>query len=135
MALTIMLTVNGQKAKIHSGPSVSFDGNDADYWYLWSTMIKEIENKTGELIDLYDDAEFSGENLHELEAIVAKHVANLKNKKETEWDVHTGTALLPVKKEIYKTLSKKDLEAKLKAFLAIVRQAIAKNEKVICIGD
>src|SRR6266567_574246 len=63
MGLDIVLTSNGQVPEYNPDNSISFEGGAADYWYLWPTMIKEIKNETGELIDLYDDAEFTGDNL------------------------------------------------------------------------
>jgi hypothetical protein len=135
MALDIVLTVGGQTPRYNSETSISFEGGAADYWYLWPTMIKEIQNKTGELIDLYDDAEFSGDNLEKVAEIVLNQLEKLKQKKDKEWEVHTGAELQPIKKEIYRTLIKKDLEDKLQRLLIIVQQAKQDNEKVICIGD
>ena len=135
MALDIVLTINGQAPKHNPETSISFEGGAADYWYLWPTMISEINNKTGELIDLYDNAEFSGDNLDKVERIVLHQLEELRKKKDKEWSVHTGTELQPIKKEIYRTLIKKDLENKLQHLLTIVRQARQTNEKVICIGD
>jgi hypothetical protein len=135
MALDIVLTVNGQVPQYDPETSISFEGGAADYWYLWPTMINEIKNKTGELIDLYDDAESSGDNLDKIETIVLHQLDELRKKKDKEWNVHIGTELQPIKKEIYRTLVKKDLEEKLQRLLTIVKQAKQKNEKVICIGD
>ena len=135
MALNIVLTVNGQAPEYNRDTSISFEGGDADYWYLWPTMIKQIKDQTGELIDLYDDAEFSGESLVKVERIILNELDYLQKKKEKRWDVHVGTQLQPTKKEIFKTLVKMDLEAKLQRFLMIVQQARVKNEKVVCLGD
>ena len=134
MALDIILSANRQVPEWNADASVSF-GAGADYWFLWPTLIKEIKDATGELIDLYGDAEFFGDNLKKVERLIIKQIHELKNKKEDKWEVHTGTEFQPVKKEIYRTLVKKDLEDKLEKFLLIVRQAIEKDEKIICIGD
>lgn len=135
MALDIVLTVNGKAPEYNPETSISFESGAADYWYLWPTMIKEIKSKTGELIDLYDKAEFSGDNLDKVEKIVLNHLEQLKTINETEWEVHTGTELQPVKREKYKILNKQELEEKLHCLLRIVQLAKQSNEKVICIGD
>ncbi|WP_028982082.1 hypothetical protein [Sporocytophaga myxococcoides] len=135
MSLVIVLSVGGRAPIFNPETSISLKGGDADYWYLWPTMIKEIKEETGELIDLYDDAEFSGDNLPKVEEIVIRQLEKLKQKKEKEWQVHIGTQIEPVKQEIFKSLIKKDLERKLRHFLKIMEQARLTNEKVICIGD
>lgn len=135
MALDIVLTLNGQVPEYRPETSISFEGEDADYWYLWSAMIQKIKNETGELIDLYDDAEFSGENLIKIEKIVISELEDIRNKKEKSWEIHTGTQIKPIKKEIFKTLIKKELEEKLSRLLIIIRLAIKTNEKILCMGD
>jgi len=109
--------------------------DDADYWYLWPTMIKEIQKNKGELIDLYADAEFMGENLNKLEVIVSKTVENLVNKSESKWKVHVGTELGIEKKEIFRALNKNDLIEKLTVLLKMITMARKTNDKLISIGD
>jgi K+ transporter len=134
MAVDIVLSVNGKMPKFNPETSILFE-DDADYWYLWSSMIKEIKTATGELIDLYGNAEFFGNNLSKVEKIVFNQLEELKQIKETQWEVCVGTQTKPIKKEIFKTLIKKDIEEKLQRFLSIIRQAKQTGEKVICCGD
>ena len=135
MSLNIVLSKNGEAPEWNGDTSISFSGGSADYWYLWSTLIKEIRNETGQLIDLYDDAEFSGDNLNKVERLIIKQIQELKDEKEEKWEIHIGTEFGHIKKEIYKTLVKEELISKLEKFLAIIQQAKENNEKVICIGD
>ena len=135
MALDIFITLNGKVPKWNEATSLSFDSESADYWYLWSTMLKEIKDQTGEMLDLYEDAELSGENLTKVERILLKQLKELKAMKEKQWEVHTGTEIIPIQREVYKTLIKKDLVGKLERFLVIVQLAIEKKEKVMCTGD
>jgi hypothetical protein len=134
MALDIVLSVNGKAPEWREETSVSFNA-DADYWYLWPTMIRDIKNQTGKLLDLYDDAKFSGQELISLEQVLEKQLVDLASEKPKEWDVHVGTQTHPIKKDIYKKLVKKDLQLKLEKFLFIVRLAKEEFETVICIGD
>ena len=51
MSLCIVLTVNGEPPEYIPETSISFDEHPADYCYLWPTLIREIKDRTGELID------------------------------------------------------------------------------------
>ncbi len=133
VAVCIVLSVSGKAPVWREETSIRFD-EDADYRYLWPRMIAEIKDQTGELIDLYDGAEFSGPNLDILETLIGKQLLDLSSEKE-EWKIHIGTQTHPVKQERYKKLVKKDLQLKLEKFLYIVQLAKEKSEAVICIGD
>jgi len=135
MPLDIVLSVNSEAAIWNEHTSISFGGNDADYSFLWPTMIQEIKNQTGELLDLYDDAEFSGDDLPKLESIIIRYIEYLRGRKEAIWDVSIGTQLGPVKNEIFRPLVKTDLVNKLEKFLHTVRLAKERKEKIICLGD
>ncbi|UUC45187.1 hypothetical protein [Flavobacterium cerinum] len=135
MAISILLTTNKTITKHNEHRSFYFEDSGADYWYLWPTMIKEINNKTGELIDLYQDAEFSGSHLTIFKTTVAKHLAVINSKKEKSWEVYIGTQMHPVKQDIYKTLVKKEIAEKLEKLLQMIDLAIKSEEKIICIGD
>jgi hypothetical protein len=134
MAVNIVLSVNGKAPIWREDTSIWLD-DDAEYWYLWPRMIEAIRNQTGELIDLYDNATFSGQNLTILELAIQEQLNELSNENRTEWDIHVGTQTLAVKKEIYKKLVKKDLQFKLEKLLHIVYLAKATAEQVICLGD
>jgi hypothetical protein len=133
VAVDIVLSVNGKAPVWREETSIRLS-DDADYWYLWPRMINDLKNQTGELIDLYDGAEFSGQNLDILETLVGKQLLDLSSKEE-EWEVHVGTQTHLVKKEIYKKLIKRELQLKLAKLLFIVGLAKEQSEMVICLGD
>ncbi len=132
MALDIVLSVNRKASVWNEATSIQLDA--AEYCYLWPSMINDIKNRTGKIIDLYDDAKFSGHDLDALETLISKQLLDLSSEKQ-EWEVHTGTQTHPVKREIYKKLIRKDLQLKLEKFLFIVRLAKEQSEMVICLGD
>ena len=109
MAVDIILSANRRVSEWNADTCVSFR-SDADYCFLWPTLIKEIKDATGELIDLYGDAEFFGEDLNKVESLIIKQIDELKDRKEDKWEVHTATELQPVKRKIYKTLVRIVLE-------------------------
>ena len=134
MAADIILGKHRNGSRQNDNLKVSF-GDNADYWYLWSGMIKEIENETGELIDLYADAEFAGENLKKLESVIAKTISQLESKIESEWNVHVGTEFGIEKKELFQALNKKELIKKLKTLIMMIEVAGKTNDTIISIGD
>jgi hypothetical protein len=129
MPLDIVLSKNGKAPAFDEQTSICFD-NKADYWYLWPTMIQEIKNQTGELLDLYDDAKFLGDDLPKLEIILINQIKALQERKEKAWTVLIDNGFGP-----FETLVKKDLENKLEKFIYMVRLAKERNEKIICLGD
>lgn len=133
MALDIIITVNRVIPEFDEEKSISFN-DDADYWYLYP-VFEKLKKDTGEMIDLYDDAEFSNGSLQKLRNLILTEINNLKEMKNKECLIHTGTQTFPEKKEIYKELNKNHLTQKLKKWLDIVDLAIKSNEKIICIGD
>ena len=135
MALDIVLSIGGKARQWNDDTSISFEGGEADYWYLWPTLIAEVKKATGQLIDLYDDAMFSGDDLDRVEGLTLIALQQLASIKNERWQVHTGTQTHPVREEIYRTLVKKDLRQKLEKLVSMLRLAKERGEKVICIGD
>lgn len=134
MALDIVLTVNKKVPTWNQQTSISFD-DAADYWYLYDTMINEIRVETGEFLDLYGDCRFIGSTLHTLQRLVQKHLTLLKQKHDKSWPIKVSTQLRPVKKEIFKTLVKHELEEKFIKFLTLIQQAIEQDEMLVGRGD
>ncbi len=134
MSLGIVLTEKGKVPIWNDETSVSFH-EEQYYWYLYPTLIKQIQNQTGKVIDLYDDAEFEGGSLLILEKIVINQLIILEQIKEKSWEVHVGTQTYPEKKQIFETVKRTTTIELLEKLLHIVRLAIKQNEKIICLGD
>lgn len=136
MAVDIVLTKNGKEREYNEETSIRFDDEDitGDYWFL-QPFFEKIRIRTSETIDLYDDCEFEGSKLLRLKEELIKEISRLKNDSNKEWNVHTGTQVHPIKKEIYKPVIRKDLIDKLEKWLKITDLAIDNNEKLIGIGD
>lgn len=135
MALDIVLTVNGEAPEWTAETSISLEDLKADYAYLCHTLIENLKNKTGQLLDPYDNAQFSGKNLHILNELIREELEDVQRLTQNERQIHVGTQLSPTKKELYDTLHKNDLVAKLTKFLKMTDLAIANNEKIVCMGD
>lgn len=77
MALNINITINGKISYNDQYASISFE-DDADYWYLWDALIQKVKSETGQLIDLYDDAIFAGNNLIKLRDAIYTELGKLE---------------------------------------------------------
>lgn len=136
MAVDIVLTVNGKEPEYNEETSIRFDDEDpnGDYWFLLP-FFETLRTKTSEMVDLYDDCVFENENLVKLKTELITKINELNAESKSKWNVHTGTQIHPIKKEIYKPVIKKDLMEKMEKWLLITNQAIEKNGKLVGIGD
>lgn len=136
MAVDIVLTKNGLTPEYNEATSIRFDDGDAtgDFWFLQS-FFEKLGVKTSETIDLYDDCCFEGDKLIRLKEELIKEINRIKNDSNKEWNVHVGTQVHPIKKEIFKPVIKKDIIIKLEKWLNITDLAIDNNEKLIGLGD
>ncbi len=135
MALHIILTENGEIPEWREETSISFNGGAADYWYLYEPMIKALEKETGELLDLYDDAEFFDGNLLILKRFIEQEITKLNSRAEEEWVVNTGIQFQPDHRELYETLNKRDLIEKLQKLMRMINRAVDEDEGIVSIGD
>jgi len=135
MASSISLTKNKKKANWNEQVSVYFDDSGADYCFLYPTLISEIKNKTGKLIDPYDDCLFTDLDFPVLQELIISNIEKINQLKEKEWNVTVGLQTFPEKKEIYKVLNKKELLKKLEKFSSMIQLAKDNDEYIISIGD
>ena len=133
MALDIVLTKYGVPPVYNQETSIRFD-DEGDYLFL-EPFFKKLKKSTSEIIDLYDDCAFEGEDLVYLKKELEEEIIRLSLISEEKWTVYKGMQTFPVKKEIYMAVIKKDVISKLKKWLAITDMAINESERLIGIGD
>jgi hypothetical protein len=134
MAVDLILTRNGLVLQWPDWTYLRLE-DDPVYWFLSSGMIEEVKQQTGEWIDLYGHAEFSGEKLEKLARIVAKTLEEIRRAEESEWPVHLGTQWSPVKKEWYGRVTRAELVDRLEQLLHLSSLAIRRKEKIITLGN
>jgi hypothetical protein len=110
-----------------------FFADDGYYWFLYP-LFQELANQTGQLIDLYNDARFTTEQLPTLQATLHE-ARRITQQQPDEWLVKVGTRLKPDYKALYQSVSKQRLLAALDQLDRLIDHALAQNEDVICIGD
>jgi len=136
MAVDIVLTVNGKKSEYNEETSIRFDDDDSngDFCFL-QPFFEKLRTKTSQVIDPYDDCIFENDNLKKLKHELVAEINRLKSESFEQREIHTGTQVNPIKKEIYKPVVRKLLLAKMEKWLEIIELAIEKNEKLTGIGD
>jgi predicted XRE-type DNA-binding protein len=136
MAVDIVLTVNGKAPEYNEETSIRFDdeNSNGDFWFL-QPFFEKLRTKTSQVIDLYDDCVFENDNLRKLKQELVGEINTLKTESFEQKEIHTGTQIHPIKKEIYKPVIRKLLLDKLEKWLTITNLAIEKNEKLVGIGD
>jgi len=114
--------------------------DDGYYWYL-HPLFEELRAATGEYIDLYGNASFSGTMLTELENVVSR-ARDLVEREPSSWDVCVGQELVPWKKGARKHLkprfsvvSKDQFLALLNRWQNVIVRAKKLRRPVVCFGD
>ncbi len=107
--------------------------SDGYYWFLYP-LIKKLQSETGQYIDLYGDALFTGASLSALERMIVEAIGLVQAKPAT-WQVHTGTQLRPEHKEFYADVEKDRFIALLQKWQQIIERAKEISKPVVCFGD
>ncbi|MCI0377739.1 MAG: hypothetical protein L0215_09045 [Gemmataceae bacterium] len=115
-------------------PGFCFLDDEGYYWFL-HPLFWELAEKTGQYIDLYGDAAFSGESLRELERVLVQARAQVLAQPES-WKVKIGTLLDPVhKKQLYARVTREEFLKLLREWRRVIRRARARGRRVVCFGD
>lgn len=113
-------------------PSLQLD-NDGYYWSL-HPLIEKLHEETGQYIDLYGDASFSGASLPALEQMIAEAEKTVQTQ-PASWQVHIGTQMRPERKELYEVVHKDQFMTLLQKWRQIVARAKELGKPVVCFGD
>ena len=111
MALDVYLQKDKSLPKTSEHRFLSFE-DDGYFWFL-SDFFKDLEKKTEQAINLYDDAFFEGENLDLLNQTIQKAKTAISQKPEI-WEEFIGTIVHKGEGKIEKrfsTVHKKKLDA------------------------
>ena len=117
---------------LHSEPSLWMN-SDGYYWFL-HPLFERLRSETGQYIDLYGDASFSGTSLSALERMVVDATMLVQAQPAT-WQVHTGTQMSPEHKELYENVQKDRFLALLANWKEIIARAKKIGKPVVCFGD
>jgi hypothetical protein len=107
--------------------------SDGYYWFL-HPLFEKLQSETGQYIDLYGDASFTGACLSALERMVAEAMG-LVQAQPAAWQVHTGTQIRPEHKELYAAVEKDRFLALLHKWQQIIERAREIGMPVVCFGD
>src|SRR2546423_1484346 len=95
MSLEIGLAGSPPGPPSAAGPVVSFDGdeNGGYYWFLYP-LLEQLAEKTGQMIDLYGDAEFHGDALRLFRQTLLEARRCVADQ-PAQWSVYVGTETMP----------------------------------------
>ena len=132
MALDLGIGDGTSRLPVQGEPSLAFR-SDGYYWFL-HPLFEQLRIETGQYIDLYGDALFSGESLDALERMVAEAKRLVASQPDT-WRVHIGTQTSPKQKELYDEVEKGRFLELLDQWQRILARARESGWPVICFGD
>jgi len=132
MALDIGVGGDSALAPNQTEPKLSLE-DDGYYWFL-SDLFDQLKAETGQYIDLYGNATFPTSQLDALERTVAA-AKELVDAQGESWKVHTGTQLLPVRKEVYQVVKREEFQRLLTEWAQVVVRARELDKPVVCFGD
>jgi len=138
MAVHIGTSIAGS-SHINWDGSVILDAFDGYYSFL-HPLITELQDKTGQLIDPWGDATFTGADLTTLKDTINK-ARSLVISQPPKWDVYVGDhCYYNAKQEfirdpMHTKVSNEAFCDLLKKLSELVERAINENGAVVCLGD
>ena len=141
MPLDIGIGDGTSLAPLRDQPSFSLD-DDGYYWYL-HPLLEELAASTGQYIDLYGDASFSGQQLGAVKKMLAK-AKRLVASQPACWEVCIGQQLIPRQKNsrsrprlkpVMATVEKAHFLDLLSRWNAVIARAKELGHPLVCFGD
>ena len=83
--------------------------DDGYYWFLWP-LFEQLQRETGQTIDLYGDAIFSGDNFLKLKTTLTQAEKVIETQPKN-WDVSVGKQTFPQQKTLYSTVEKSKFQS------------------------
>jgi len=102
------------------------------YWYLYPYFLN-LFKRTGEMIDLYGIARFTGNTLLEFDSTLADLIKTVIAQPD-EWDQKVGTLIKPEKKVLYERIAKSDVLATVNLLKKITSEGIKNNAVIVFEG-
>ncbi len=113
-------------------PSLGFE-DDGYYWFL-HPLFERLADETGQYIDLYGYALFAQADLLALDRMLTD-ARRLAEAQPASWEVHTGTQVVPMHREVFKPVERAELLRRLAAWERATDRARQLGRAVICFGD
>jgi len=119
--------------------SLDADENGGYYCFL-RPLLDQLAEKTGQRIDLYEDAEFRGDDLLVLRQTLVE-ARRLVADQPVRWPVYVGTASMPNATppvppwEVFKEVERSKFIRLLDTLIAMVDRAISAGAAVVCRGE
>jgi hypothetical protein len=113
-------------------PQLALD-DDGYYWFL-HPLFEQLRTATGLYIDLYGDAAFNVHELNLLERMLST-ARSLVEQQSESWEVHTGSQIYPVRKEVYKVVERAEFLRLLCRWEQVLERVRQTGRLLVCYGD
>ena len=133
--MTLEIGIAADDTSLYSSmatPSVSID-NDGYYWYL-HPLFEDLQRQTGQYINLYGNAEFTGTNIKAFIEMLQR-AKGLISLQANNWDVHIGTQTEPEKRKLFSAVDKRKFFDLIRQLEKIAEAAETTDCRIVCIGD
>ncbi|MCA8987159.1 MAG: hypothetical protein KDA78_05940 [Planctomycetaceae bacterium] len=109
-----------------------FEDDDPLYWFLYP-YFEETYRKVGQMVDLYDNAEFFAEELLAFFLVLEKAEGDVRSRGD-QWDVTLGYQGED-RTTIVSLLMKSDALDRIGALKQMLNHAYNIDSRVVCLGD
>jgi hypothetical protein len=130
MGVDIRIRANGRQTQ--AGLAISFN-DDGYYWFL-HPLFERLRDESGKYVDLYGDARFTRDDYPRLRRLLDE-ADGMARRQPKAWEVHVGTQLQPMRKEIYRTVERDNLIEIISTLRKMVDVADELGGVLECIGD
>lgn len=134
MSLAVFILPEVKPPLVGQGHELALEFSNDGYWCFLYPLLQELGKKTNQLIQLYEDAAFSGHMLDTMQDTIAD-ARVLVSQQPDQWEEHIGTQLTPIRQELYETLYKKEFEVLLDQWEKAVITARQRNHYLTFWGD
>jgi hypothetical protein len=111
---------------------ILFEDDDPLYWFLYP-YFEETHRDVGQMVDLYDNAEFCAEELLAFFLVLEAAERDVQRRAD-QWHVTVGYRG-PERISIEKLLTKTDALDRIGALKQVLNDAYHAGRRVICLGD
>lgn len=132
MSVTMLLFDPALSSVQHAGPSVTLD-DDPLYWFLYP-YFESLHDQTGQMIDLYADAEFKRNDRNTLLALI-KQAEDVVRRQPDQWLFCTGRRTDKDPGPVFQLLRRQDLLDLLSSLHDLTVAAISRGLEIHARGD
>lgn len=134
MALNMYIQPKAEIPRVGGIYEIVMAFEDDGYYHFLFPLFQHLKQKTGQDIDLYGNATFSGLHLDDLKETIEAAKQLLVSQPKT-WRVLIGTRISPTHQKIYSTVDKHQMNKVLNTMMEAIEKAKADGSYITFWGD